>query len=68
MLPTKDDPMESIKEILDTKPYADKCYYQRFDDQEHGFLAARGDYKDEQVAKRAGEALQCLANFFESTM
>ena len=68
LLSTKDDPMESIKDILDTKPFAAQCFYQRFDDQEHGFLAARGDYNKEDVAKRAGEALDCLASFFKKAM
>ena len=60
LLPTKDDPMEDVQQIMEKKDVASKCFFKRYDDQVHGFLAARGDFKDEQVAKRAGEA-RCTA-------
>lgn len=45
MLPAIGDPLESVKEVLDTKPFANSCIYHRFDTQQHGFLAARGDFR-----------------------
>jgi protein XRP2 len=58
--------MEEVKEVTDKKPFASKCFYQRFDDQVHGFLGARGNYKDATVASRAGEAVELIANFAKS--
>lgn len=29
LLPAKGDPMESVKEVVDKKPFGDKCVYQR---------------------------------------
>jgi dienelactone hydrolase len=62
------DPMESVKEVLDTKPFADKCFYKRFHGQVHGFMAARGDFEKPEVAKAAAEGVQRLANFFDACM
>lgn len=69
ILPTKDDPMEDIKAVLDKDAaIGPKCFYRRYDDQEHGFLAARGDYKDPKVAEAAGKALEDLTGFFNANM
>ncbi|KAK3249694.1 hypothetical protein CYMTET_40886 [Cymbomonas tetramitiformis] len=68
VLPAEGDPMESVKEVLDTKPFASKCVYKRFDDQIHGFVAARGDWTKPEVAAAAGEAIGLLANFFNANM
>jgi dienelactone hydrolase len=62
------DPMESVKEVLDAKPFADKCFYRRFDGQVHGFMAARGDFEKPEVAKAAADGVQCLADFFSACM
>lgn len=37
-------------------------------DMHHGFAAARGDYKDELNKKRATEAIQLTANFFQEIL
>jgi dienelactone hydrolase len=66
LISCKEDPMEEVKEVTDKKPFASKCFYQRFDDQVHGFLGARGNYKDATVASRAGEAVELIANFAKS--
>lgn len=69
ILPTKDDPMEGIKEILDKdESIGPKCFYRRYDDQEHGFLAARGEYKDPKVSEAAGKAIEDLTSFFKSNL
>jgi hypothetical protein len=68
ILPAKGDPMEDAKAILDEKPFADKCFFLRFDDHEHGFMAARGDYSKPEIAAAAGKGLEILANFFMQHM
>jgi dienelactone hydrolase len=40
MLPAEGDNIDAAKEVLDAKPFADKCVYKHFDDQVHGFLGA----------------------------
>jgi hypothetical protein len=35
---------------------------------QHGFCAARGDYKNEVVTQRVAEAVQLLAGFFTSNV
>lgn len=67
-LPAKGDPMEDAKAELDKKPFADQCVYRRFDDQEHGFMAARGDWSDAKVAAAAGEGIELLGGFFDKLM
>ncbi|KAI8393453.1 dienelactone hydrolase [Radiomyces spectabilis] len=64
-LPSKDEPdMTEYMNVLRQKPFGDKCEHHRFDDMPHGFCAARGDYTDELNVKRATEAIQLTANFF----
>jgi len=59
-----DPPIDPIKEVLDTKPFASECYYQRFDDMEHGFCGARGNRDDPNVRARMDEAIQLMINFY----
>lgn len=68
MLPAEGDEIDTAKEVLDTKPFSEKCVYQRFDDQVHGFLAARGDYSKPEVAAAAGRGIQILTTFLNSCM
>lgn len=68
MLPAEGDVVDDAKAVLDAKPFADKCVLQRFDDQVHGFLAARGDYSKPEVAAAAGKGIQILCSFFTSCM
>jgi hypothetical protein len=68
ILPAQGDPMEDAKAVLEKKPFADKCFFKRFDDQRHGFMAARGDYSQPEVAAAAGKGLELLANFFHKNM
>lgn len=42
IMPSGEDPDHlPVKEVLDKKPFGDKCQYRRFDDMHHGFCAAR---------------------------
>ena len=43
---------------------ADASEHYRFDDMEHGFAAARGDFKDELTRKRVEEVIQHVSKFF----
>ncbi len=45
-----------------------KCVYQRFDDQTHGFVAARGDWTKPEVAAAAGKAIGIMADFLKHAM
>jgi dienelactone hydrolase len=64
-LPSQNEPdMTEYMNVLAKKPFGKQCKHVRFDDQPHGFCAARGDYKDELNAKRANEAIRLTADFF----
>jgi dienelactone hydrolase len=65
ILPAEGDTdLAKAKAEFGKKPFADKCVYRRFDDQVHGFLAARGDYSKPEVADAAGEGIAILVDFF----
>lgn len=64
ILAAEGDPMEDAKAVLEAKPFAEQCFFRRFDDQVHGFMAARGDYSDPTVAAAVGQGIQCLVDFF----
>ncbi|KAF5832399.1 hypothetical protein DUNSADRAFT_11731 [Dunaliella salina] len=68
LLPAKGDPMESLKEVLDTKPFASSCLYHRFDNQQHGFIAARGDWSKPEVSSEASKAVGMLAQFMQKNL
>lgn len=40
----------------------------RFDDQEHGFVAARGDWSQPKVAEAATKAIGLLTDFFKANL
>jgi hypothetical protein len=50
------------------RPFASRCVYKRYDDQVHGFCAARGDWSQPEVAAAAGEAIGILADFFNKNL
>ena len=58
-----DDPMEEVQAVTETKPFATKCVYARFDDQQHGFCAARGDWSNENIASAATRAIGIMTQF-----
>lgn len=60
--------MESVKAVTDTLPIGSKCVFQRFDDMEHGFLAARGQWTDAKIAARATEAIDIFVSFLKANL
>ncbi|OLY82706.1 putative AIM2 family protein [Smittium mucronatum] len=50
--------------VLTSKTFGSLCYLQRFDDMEHGWCAARGDWSDPRVASRANEAFRAVVTGF----
>jgi dienelactone hydrolase len=69
-LPASDDPsIEPVREVLDQKAFGDRCVYQTFENQTHGFVAARGDWaNDEACYHDAMEALTIATNFFRDVL
>ncbi|CAO3637435.1 unnamed protein product [Cunninghamella blakesleeana] len=68
-IPSKDEPdMTEYMEVLYKKPFGSLCKHVRFDDMEHGFAAARGDYNDEHNVKRTTEAIQLTVDFFQEAI
>ncbi|KAI9276153.1 Alpha/Beta hydrolase protein [Sporodiniella umbellata] len=64
-IPSKDEAdMSEYMQILSKKPFGAECEHYRFDDMQHGFCAARGNFEDEENKKRATEAIQLTCNFF----
>ncbi|KAI8975486.1 Alpha/Beta hydrolase protein [Mycotypha africana] len=64
-IPSKDEPdMTEYMEVLYKKPFGKQCKHVRFDDMQHGFCAARGDYNDKLNAQRANEAIRLTADFY----
>lgn len=65
LLPSKDEPdLTEFFEIIKKKSFGAQSYHQRFDDMHHGWVAARGDFKDPLNKQRASEAVQISADFF----
>ncbi|PNW72163.1 hypothetical protein CHLRE_16g679800v5 [Chlamydomonas reinhardtii] len=57
-----------VQKVLDKRPYGSKCVYQRFDDQTHGFVAARGDWTKPEVAAAAGKAIGIMTDFLKHAL
>ncbi|GIL52735.1 hypothetical protein Vafri_8489 [Volvox africanus] len=69
LLPAKGDASyEVFQKTLGSRPYGSKCVYQRFDDQTHGFVAARGDWSKPDVAEAAGKAIHLMTHFLKDAM
>ncbi|GLC70592.1 hypothetical protein PLESTF_001012100 [Pleodorina starrii] len=69
LLPAKGDaPTDVFQKKLESRPYGSKCVYQRFDDQTHGFVAARGDWSKPEVAEAAGKAIHLMTHFLKEAM
>eukprot|EP00752_Nemacystus_decipiens_P008120 g7260.t1 len=69
IMPSGDDPDHlPLKEVLDKKPFGDKCQYRRFDDMHHGFCAGRGDWSIPEQATKAGEAIDMFVKFFTANL
>lgn len=64
--PSKTDPENGpIKAVLDSKPFGKQCVYTRFDKSGHGFMASRGDWRDEQTAADVDKAFKLSVDFFK---
>ena len=50
------------------KPFAERNFQKRFDDMRHGFAGARGDLKNELVAKSVNEVVEISVNFFHKNI
>ncbi|CBJ30749.1 conserved unknown protein [Ectocarpus siliculosus] len=69
IMPSGEDPDHlPVKEVLDKKPFGDKCQYRRFDDMHHGFCAARGDWANAVQATRAAEAIDAFVKFYTANL
>ncbi|KAI9311597.1 dienelactone hydrolase [Dichotomocladium elegans] len=65
VIATRSEPdMTDYMELLYKKPFGANCQIHRFDDVEHGFCAARGDWTNETVKKRVNETFQLVITFF----
>ncbi|KAJ2507776.1 hypothetical protein GGI11_005898 [Coemansia sp. RSA 2049] len=69
LLPTKDEPdfTESFA-IAKAKPFGETSYMERFDNQIHGFCAARGDFSKPEVSGDVNKAIQMTVGFFKRTL
>ncbi|KAI8818517.1 Alpha/Beta hydrolase protein [Fimicolochytrium jonesii] len=65
ILPSKDE-TDQLESWYNThlKASQPKSLHRRFNDQSHGFCAARGDWSDPKVAEAASEAFKIVATFF----
>ena len=50
------------------RDFGPRCVYKRFDDQTHGFCAARGDWSQPEVAAAATEAIGIIADFLNANL
>jgi hypothetical protein len=56
-------------ERLSKQPFGDKCKHVRFDDVQHGFAAARGNWEEGTAdRKRATEAIKLTVDFFAENL
>jgi len=68
VLAADDDPMETVKEVTDTKPWGAKCVFKRFEGQTHGFMAARGDWTDHKVSAAATDGFDMFSAFLKANL
>jgi len=66
MLPSKDEPKDDIEKWQ--KAIKTKNIVEWFPTQVHGFMAARGDLKNEEVKKEYERGYNLLLNFFHENM
>lgn len=69
LVSAKGDPLEEVQEVMDARPaLGPKCVWRRFDDMQHGFCAARGDFSNPAICKRVEETVQLLTGFFNANV
>eukprot|EP00484_Ammonia_sp_Unknown_P004496 CAMPEP_0197057594 /NCGR_PEP_ID=MMETSP1384-20130603/98776_1 /TAXON_ID=29189 /ORGANISM="Ammonia sp." /LENGTH=250 /DNA_ID=CAMNT_0042492077 /DNA_START=37 /DNA_END=789 /DNA_ORIENTATION=- len=64
----KDTTVEVVKAVLDKKKFGKRCKYEAFLDQQHGFCAARGDWKNKAIKKGVDKAMKGVCEFFNKSM
>jgi hypothetical protein len=57
-----------LQEVTDGQPWAERCVFKRYEDQTHGFCAARGNWTRPEVAAGATDAVERLAQFFTANL
>jgi len=67
LLSRDEAPMEDVKAVLDKKPFADRCVWERYDDV-HGWTGARLDLGDAAQVARAEQAYAVVAKFFAANL
>ena len=66
--PAGNDPsFEPLKEVLDQKPFGDKCEYRAFPDMLHGW-SVRGDLSDSNTARDVELVFDLVFSFFHKTL
>lgn len=66
LIPSKDEPKDDVKKYEDALKVKHKVEW--FDDQVHGFLAARSDLKDESVLKAYERGYSLLSDWFAENL
>jgi len=62
-----DEDITPLKEVLAKKDFGSKCVYKVFNDEVHGFLAARGDWSTK-TGDAAKEVLKLSTDFFNANL
>ncbi|KAJ2559232.1 hypothetical protein EV175_000429 [Coemansia sp. RSA 1933] len=69
LLPTKDEPdFSEFFAIAKAKPFGDVSYHERFENQIHGFCAARGDFANPEVVGDVNKAIKLTVDFLKKTL
>jgi len=58
LIDTKDEDKKAMDEVfaaVEKKPFGDKCFRHRYDEQFHGFCAGRANFGDEENGRQARE-------------
>lgn len=66
LIPTKDESKDDVKKYQDALKVKHKVEW--FDDQIHGFMAARSDLKDESVLKAYERAYSLLSDWYAENL
>lgn len=66
LLPSKDESKDDVKAFEAALTVKSKVEF--YDDQVHGFMAARGDLEDAKVRQKYEQAYQTLLNWFHQNM
>jgi len=61
-----DGPFNSLKEVLDKKPFGNQCFYKYYDKQAHGFMGTRGDWTDPKIKVDVDDALKNSVEFYNT--